>query len=74
MTVANQNYIHEGIKSRLNSQKAHYHSVQNLFLSPLKKLPTILSDAPYGCEFLSVILRLNVFENWVLGRISGPKR
>lgn len=81
MTVANQNYIHEGIRSRLNSWNAHYHSVRNLFISPLKKtqkLSTMLSVVLYGCESWSVILsevnKLNVFENWVLGRISGPKR
>jgi hypothetical protein len=30
--VTNQNLIHEGIKSRLNSGNACYHSVQNLFV------------------------------------------
>jgi hypothetical protein len=29
-TVTNQNCIHNGIKSRLNSGNAHQHSVQNL--------------------------------------------
>jgi len=32
-TVATQNFIHEKVKSRLNSGNASYHSVQNL-LSP----------------------------------------
>jgi hypothetical protein len=30
MTVTNEKFIHEEIKSRLNSVNAHYHSVQNL--------------------------------------------
>jgi hypothetical protein len=32
-TVTNQNYIHEEIKSRLNSGNACYHSLQNSFSS-----------------------------------------
>jgi hypothetical protein len=39
MTITNQNYIHEGIKSRLNSGNACYHAVQNLLSSsPLSKM------------------------------------
>jgi hypothetical protein len=34
-TVTNQNLIHEEIKSRLNSDNACYHSVQNLLSSCL---------------------------------------
>jgi hypothetical protein len=33
-TVTDQNCIHEGIKSRLNSGNACYHSVQPFFISP----------------------------------------
>jgi hypothetical protein len=57
-TVTNQNLIQEEIKSRLNSGKACYHSVQNLLSSRLLSknvkvkiyktiiLPVVL----YGCE------------------------
>jgi hypothetical protein len=34
-TVRNQNYIHEEIKSRLNSGNACYHAVQDLLSSRL---------------------------------------
>jgi hypothetical protein len=38
MTPTNQNDIHDGIKSRLNSGNASYHSVQNLLSSyPISK-------------------------------------
>jgi hypothetical protein len=33
MTVRNQNYIHEEVKSRLNFWNACYHSAQNLLSS-----------------------------------------
>jgi hypothetical protein len=35
MTLTNQNNIHNEIKSRLNSENACYHSVQNLLSSSL---------------------------------------
>jgi hypothetical protein len=40
MTVINQNYCHEDIKSRLNPANICYHSVQNMFVvfpSPIEK-------------------------------------
>jgi hypothetical protein len=39
MTLTNQNNVHDEIKSRLNSGKACYHSVQNLLSSCLIKKP-----------------------------------
>jgi hypothetical protein len=84
-SVTNQDYIHEEIKSKLNLETACYHSVQNFLSSCLPKnlknkiyktiiLPIVL----YRCWTRSLTLRkehgLNVFENWVLGRISGAKR
>jgi hypothetical protein len=86
MTVANQNLIHEEIESRLNSDNAFHHSVQNLLSSRLLSknikiriyrtiiLPVVL----YGYDTLSLILRkahrLRVFENRLLRRIFGLKR
>jgi hypothetical protein len=63
--LTNQNYIHDEIKSRLNSGNACYHSVQNPLSSrPISKnlkikiyktviLPVVL----YGCETWSLTLR-----------------
>ena len=84
--LTNQISIQEGIKSRLKSGNACYHSVQNILSSSLlsKNLkintyrtiiwPVIL----YGCETGSLTLRverrLSVFENLVLRRIFGPNR
>jgi hypothetical protein len=77
-TLTDQNYMHEEIKSRLNSGNACYHLVQSLLSSRLLSrnlkvkiyktiiLPVIL----YGCE--TQIPR--VFENRVLRRTSGPKK
>jgi hypothetical protein len=85
-TLADQNCIHEEIKSRLNSGNASYHSVQSLLSSHLLSrnvkvriyktviLPVVL----YGCETWSLMLReehrLRVLENRILRRIYGPKR
>jgi hypothetical protein len=85
-TLTDQNYIHEEIKSRLNSGNACYYSVQSLLSSCLLSrnvkvkiyktiiLPVVL----YGCETWSLTLReehrLRVFENRVVRRIFGPKR
>jgi hypothetical protein len=85
-TLTNQNFIHEEIKSRLQSKNACYHLVQNLLSSSLlcrnikistyrsKILPVVL----YGCETLPITLmeerRLKVFENMVPRIIFGPKR
>jgi len=84
--LTNQNSIAEGIKSKLRSGNACYHSVQNLLSSRLlsKNLKIkiyrtiILSVVLYGCETWSPTLReerkLRVFENRVLRRIFGPRR
>jgi hypothetical protein len=85
-TLADQNHMHDEMKSRLNSGNTCYHSVQSLLSSRLLSrslkvkiyksiiLPVIL----YGCETWSVTLReehrLRVFENRVLRKIFGPKR
>jgi hypothetical protein len=84
-TVTDQNCIHEEIKSRQNSGNACFHSVQSILSSRLisRNLEvkvykaTILPVVLYGCETLSLILRvghrLRVFENKVLRRILGQK-
>jgi hypothetical protein len=85
-TVTNQNFIHEEIKSRLNSGNACYHSIQSLLSSRILSktlkikihktvmLPVVL----YGCETSSFTPReehrLRVFESRVLRRIFEPKR
>jgi hypothetical protein len=84
--LTDQNFIHEEIKSRLNSRNAWYHSVHSLLSSRLLSrnvkvkiyktiiLPIVL----YGCDTWSLTLRedrrVRVFENRVLRRIFGPKR
>jgi hypothetical protein len=84
--LTDQNFIHEEIKSRLNSGNACYHSVQSLLSSFLLSrnvkvkiyktiiLPVVL----YGCETWSLTLReeyrLRVFDKRVLRRIFGLKR
>ena len=86
LTLTNQNYVPEEIKSRLRSGNACYHSVQNLLSSRLlsKNLKIkiyrtiILLVVLYGCETWTLTLReerkLRVFENMVLRRIFGPRR
>ena len=85
-TLTNQNSIAEEIKSRLRSENACFHSVQNLLSSRLlsknlkikiyrtKNLPVVL----YGCETWSLKLReerkLRLFENMALRRIFGRRR
>jgi hypothetical protein len=84
-TPTDQNCKHEEINSRLNSGNACCRSVQSSVLPLLsgnvkgKMYRTIIVPVVlYGCETWSVTLReehrLRVFENRVLGRISGPKR
>jgi len=85
-TLTNQNSIVEEMTSRLRSENACYHSVQNLLSSRLlsKNLKIkiyrtiILPLVLYGCEVWSLTLReerkLRVFENMVLRRIFGPRR
>jgi sorting nexin-29 len=84
-TLRDQNYMHEEIKSRLNSGNACYHSVQSLLSSCL--LSRNLKVKIYKTIILSVVLfvretwfrtlgeehRLRVFENRVLRRIFVPK-
>jgi hypothetical protein len=74
------------MKSRLNSSKVSYHSVQNLLF--YRSLPKNIKIITYktinlpiiscGFEAFYLILReehrLRVFENSVLKRIFGPKR
>ena len=85
-TLTNQNSISEEITSRLRSENACYHSVQNLlssrFLSKNLKIKIyrsiILPIVLYGCETWSLTLgekrKLRVFDNMVLRRIFGPRR
>jgi hypothetical protein len=81
-TVINQTFIHEEIRSILNSDNACYHSIQNLLSSRLLcknvKIETYIPVVLYGCEPWFSILKeeygLPVFENRVLRRIFGPKR
>jgi hypothetical protein len=84
--IADQNCIHEEIKSRLNSGNACYHSVQSLMSSHLlsrnvtvKMYKTIILQVVlYEYETWSLTLRdkhrLRVFENMVLRKIFAPKR
>jgi len=55
-TIANQNWIQEEIKSRSNSGKVCYHSVQSLLSSHLLPIykTTVLSLVLYGCETFSL--------------------
>jgi hypothetical protein len=85
-TLKNKNSIQEEINSRLKSENAYCHSVQNVMSSSLLSrdikiriyrtviLPVVL----YGCETCSLTLkdghRLKVFDNRVLRRIFGRKR
>jgi len=81
-----QNSIQEEIMSRMKSENACYHSVENVlsssWLSKNIKLKIyrniILPVVLYGCETWSFTLRevrrLRVFENRVLRRVFGPKR
>jgi len=85
-TLTNQNYIQEEIKSRLKSENACYHSVQNLLSSSL--LSSDIKIKIYGTTVLPVVLngcetwsltprderRLRVCENRVLRGKFGPKR
>jgi hypothetical protein len=85
-TLTNQSSIQEEINnSKLMSENACYHSVQNLLSSTLlsknvkiKIYSTIILPVLFGCETWSLTLReehrLRVFENRVLRRIFGPTR
>ena len=64
-TSINRNSIQEEIKSRLKSENAGYHSVQNILFSSLQSKNIqikiyriiILAVVLYGCETWSLILR-----------------
>jgi hypothetical protein len=78
-TLADQNCIHEEIKSRLNSVQSLLSSCllsKNVKVKIYKII--ILPVVLYGCETWSLTLReehrLRVFENRVLKIIFGPKR
>jgi hypothetical protein len=83
--LKNKNFIHEEIKSRLKSENAFFHSVQNLLSYSLlsKNIKTkihrtvILPVLLCGCETWSLTLREEhrprVFENRVVRKIFGPK-
>jgi hypothetical protein len=85
-TLTDQSYMHEEIKSRLNSGNACCRLVHSLLSYRLLarnvkvKIYTtiILPVVLHGCETWSLTLReehrLRVFENRVLRRIFGPKR
>jgi hypothetical protein len=86
-TLTDQIFMHEEIKSRLNSGYACYHLVQSLLsfclLSRYVKVTIYkknitLSVIVYGCETWCLTLReeqrLRVFVNRVLRRIFGPKK
>jgi hypothetical protein len=78
-TLTNKNSLQEEIKTRLKSENAFYHSVQNILSSSLLSkdlkvkiyrtiiFPVIL----YGSLTLSEELRLRVLENKVLRRNLG---
>jgi hypothetical protein len=78
-TLTDQNYMHEEMKSRLNSGNACCHSVQSLLSSCLlwvKIFKTIMLLVVL-CGWSLTLReehRLRVFENRVLRRIFGPKR
>jgi len=83
--LTNQTSIQEEIKTRLKSENACHHSVQNLLSSNVlsKNLKNktqrtiILPVGLYGCETWSLTLRkerrLRAFEIRVLRRIFRPK-
>ena len=85
-TLTYQNSIQVEIKSRLKSENACYHLVQNPLSSSLLSTNTkikiyrtiILPVVLYGCETWSLTLReecrLRVFENRVLRSLFGPKK
>jgi hypothetical protein len=84
--ATNQNFIHEVIKSTLNSGIACYHSLQNALscrlLSKNVKIKicktVLLPVVLYGCGTKPLALkgkhRLKAFENRMLRRIFGSKR
>jgi hypothetical protein len=74
MTVMNQNWNHEEIRSRLNQENMYYYAVQNLLYFHLLHenqtvQTTILLAVLYGKEH-----RFRVSKSEKLGRIFGPTR
>jgi hypothetical protein len=57
LKVTNQNCIYKEIESRLNSENAYYHAVQNLSENVKIKIykTIILPVVLYGCETGSVM-------------------
>jgi hypothetical protein len=81
MTLTNQNYIHNEIKSRLNLGNVQILLSSRLIYKKLKiKIykTVILTIVLYVCKTWSLTLkeehRLRVFENRVLRKIFGSKR
>jgi hypothetical protein len=84
--IKNQNSIHEEIKSRLKSENACYHSVQNILSSTVlsKNIRInicriiILHVVLYGCKTWSLTWReghrLRLFENRGLRKTFGTRR
>jgi hypothetical protein len=72
MTVTNQNFINEEIKSRLNLWNACYYSVQNRSSSCLLSKNVnneiykviILPAALYGCETWSLMHQVHDMDHW----------
>jgi hypothetical protein len=62
MTVTHQNYIHEGNKSRLNSENSSYNSFQNSLSASVKKM-IILPVVLYVCETWCLTLRKTQIED-----------
>jgi hypothetical protein len=81
MRAANQNYIPEKIKSRVNSGSAYYRSSSHPLSKNLKNEiyeTTVLPVVLYGCEAYSFVLRqenrLWIFEKRELRRIFRRER
>jgi len=80
-TLTNENYIQEEIKSRVTSESASYHSVQNLLFSSLlsKNIKglgwsdTILPVVLYACETWSLTFRAQRRLRMVENRVGRKK-
>jgi hypothetical protein len=76
VNINNQNFIHEEIKARLNSENAWYHAVQNILFTRLLSKTIKIKMSIILPVFMGVKhgLSLRLFENRVLKRIFGFKR
>jgi hypothetical protein len=82
-TVTNQSFVHEEIKSRLNSWNTFYHFVQSCLPVSSEDLKnkiyktTILNVVLHKCETWPLTLReehrLRLLECRVLRRLFGPR-